>query len=403
MGERRACFVPLRRLFRMAVVLSLSISLSFGVRGAVNDGFNDNVNRADPNFVTASLLLAGPGDELFSRAGHAFIRLECPEFKLDFCFSYESESVQNRLLTFFSGKLKMGLFAIPTTEFLKTYTASGRGVRQYKLNLLPDVKQRLWRLMDQKAAEGANLPYDYVARGCAWSVVNSLQEALKPVQMEVGPWPEKFEKSRREIAEIALKDYPWTRLFLQTFIGSELDSLKSSLEKVVMPVDLTEFLKRARVYGTPIIAGEGSELLPRTCSEERDIPISPVGLACVLFVVALLYFTIGKMYVAGPLLILQLGLSAFMTYLVCFSRLPCTHWNWLIVPFNLLPLIFWKWRAKWALGFVLVLLAWEVFMLVSPHRLTDSAYLVLVPAYMLIYLRFSPRVVSIFSPKRTRL
>ena len=380
----------------MASCAGLCLFLSFGARGNVNDGFSDSIDRSDPNFVTASLLMAGPGNELFSRAGHAFIRLECPKFKLDYCFSYESESVKNRVLTFFAGKLKMGLFAIPTDEFLKLYTQSGRGVRQYKLNLLPDVKQRLWKLLDQKAGEGANLPYDYVNRGCAWSVVHILQEALKPVQMEVGPWPEKFEKSRREIAEIALVDHPWTRVFLQTFIGSELDSLKSSLEKVVMPVDLLDFLKRTRVYGTPLISDVGTEMLPRTCSDESPVPVSPVGAACLLVLLAVLFFVTGKWYVAVPLWGLQFILGVFVGYLVCWSNLPCTCWNWLIIPFNILPFVFWKWRAKWALGFVLLLAAWEIFMLCAPHRLTDPAYLVLVPGYMLLYLRFSPRVAKGF-------
>ena len=63
------------------------------VRGA-DDGINDGVDRTDPNFATASLVIASPGEELFSCVGHAFIRLECPTFKLDYCFSDESENVR---------------------------------------------------------------------------------------------------------------------------------------------------------------------------------------------------------------------------------------------------------------------------------------------------------------------
>ena len=33
---------------------------------AANDGFNDGIDRTDPNFVTASLLVMSPGDELYS-------------------------------------------------------------------------------------------------------------------------------------------------------------------------------------------------------------------------------------------------------------------------------------------------------------------------------------------------
>ena len=31
-----------------------------------SDGFNDGIDRTDPNFVTASLLVMSPGDELYS-------------------------------------------------------------------------------------------------------------------------------------------------------------------------------------------------------------------------------------------------------------------------------------------------------------------------------------------------
>jgi len=72
--------------------------------------------------------------------------------------------------------------------------------------------------------------------------------------------------------------------------------------------------------------------------------------------------------------------------MVCFSNLTAMGWNWLIVPFNLLPLVFWKWRKTWALWFAGLLVLWEVGMIFYPHRLTDPAYLVLVAAYIIFYI-----------------
>ena len=143
--------------------------LGFAGEPSVAAPTNDGINRLDPNFVKASLLVFGPGEELFSCAGHACIRLECPTYKLDYCFSYESEPISKKVLAFFMGRLKMGMFAIPTDEFMKEYVQNGRGLKQYKMNLSPTVKQRLWKIMDDKAAEGAELPYDYVrllVEGC---------------------------------------------------------------------------------------------------------------------------------------------------------------------------------------------------------------------------------------------
>ncbi len=150
-------------------------------------GFTDNVDRSDPDFVKASLLIMSPGDELYSCAGHSCIRLECPTFNLDYCFSYESESVKDKIFTFFMGKLKMGMFAIPTADYLKLGRESGRGVMQYTLNLPPDAKQRLWKILDERVAQGAYLAYDYMERGCAQAALNVLMEALKPYQLVVDP------------------------------------------------------------------------------------------------------------------------------------------------------------------------------------------------------------------------
>lgn len=77
--------------------------------GALSDG----VDRADPNFVKASLVVIGPGDEFFGCAGHSSLRLECPTFKLDNCFTCESEDVCGKVLTFFVGRLKMGVPCVP--------------------------------------------------------------------------------------------------------------------------------------------------------------------------------------------------------------------------------------------------------------------------------------------------
>ena len=141
-----------------------------------------------------------PGDELYSCAGHACIRLECPTFNLDYCFSYESESVKEKVLTFFMGKLKMGMFATPTEEYLDLYRAAGRGVREYRLNLPIRVKQELWRVLDNHMLEGANLPYDYITHGCAHSALLMLKEALDTIPIAYGPWPEHLRRlNRREL------------------------------------------------------------------------------------------------------------------------------------------------------------------------------------------------------------
>jgi hypothetical protein len=42
--------------------------------------------------------------------------------------------------------------------------------------------------------------------------------------------------------------------------------------------------------------------------------------------------------------------------------LAATGWSWLVIPFNPLPALFWKWRRYWALPFACIILIWCIAM-----------------------------------------
>lgn len=347
---------------------------------------NDGVDRADPNFVTASLLVFGPGEELYGCAGHVAFRLQCPKFNLDYAFSYEGESAGDQILKFFAGRLKMGMFAIPTQEFLKQYIETGRGCRQYVLDLSPAAKVRLWKIFDDLVAKGADLPYDYIKRGCAQSTLQTLLTAIRPERIESVEWPERFRLSRRELLHSYIADSPWTCLLLHMISGPEADLERSMIDKVITPDDLLDYLRRIRVEGRPILTVEPVELLPQTLNRGKCL-ISPMMVAVFLVVLAVVGLFWLTKSIGGFLLTLQTVIGLAEAYIVLVSDLPASSWNWLLIPFNPLPFVLWHWRRYWAWPFVVVLVAWEAFMLLSPHQLTDPAYLVLVLAYIIFYMK----------------
>jgi len=354
-----------------------------------NDGFSDGIDRTDPNFVTASLLVMSPGDELYSCAGHSCIRLECPKFNLDYCFSYESESVKDKIFTFFMGKLKMGMFAIPTADYLKLGRESGRGVMQYRLNLPPDAKQRLWKLLDERVTDGPCLEYDYMERGCAQAAMKVLLEAVSPYTMDVQPWPKKYEHSARsELLAAATVAYPWQQFILYTICGATTDGGMSKFRKVVIPLDLVEVLRIAKIGGKPVIDDDGIELLPVRGDANPKPPCTPFQISWFVVAISVVNFFMKWKWLDWVFLAFQSLLGLFLTYMVCFSNLTAMGWNWIIVPFNLLPLAFWKWRKKWALWYAGLLVLWEAWMMFAPHRMTDPAYLVLVVAEVIHKPRF---------------
>lgn len=357
-----------------------------------NEGFNDGIDRSAEDFVTVSLMMASPGDVLYSCVGHAALRMECPQFGLDNVYSYESEGVANRILAFFAGNLKMGMFNIPFDEYVEDYRLDGRGVKQYKLNLPPKVEQELWRILDEEVYKGPYLEYNFLTRGCAQSIVNFIELASGTSVIDYGVWDEKYSQTRREFVSSNLSEYPWNRWLLYTFVGFEADKTCKEVEKVVIPADLVEVYQRAKIDGRTIITEEPKVIIPLK-KNQNTTWFTPMLVAVVLLLLAILGVFRFDRYINIALLSVQTVIGLFLVYLVVFSTLPCTEWNWLLIPFNPLPALLWKWRKRWALGFAVIMMVWDVVMWGYPHQLTDRAYTVLVIALVVMYLSISGKII----------
>lgn len=86
-------------------------------------------------------------------------------------------------------------------------------------------------------------------------------------------------------------------------------------------------------------------------------------------------------------LCVQCLIGCMVTYLVLFSKLPCTNWNWLIIPYNILPAIFWYWRRYWGVPYAIVLAIWIISMLSYPHLLVETAVVCIVMAFIVVLLK----------------
>lgn len=344
----------------------------------------------DNDFVISSILVASPGDGLYSRSGHVAIRMRCPQEDLDYVFSYESEDSGRLVLRFLAGKLKMGLFAVPFPVYSSLYEEDGRGISEYVLNLPVSAKRNLWRVLDEHVAEGIELPYDYIKRGCAFSTLSLLKEGISPLKIEYGPWPSEFSLSRRELTENRMAVYPWTWCFLNLICNGSIDWPCTREEKVIMPDDLVLVLGKASVSGEPLL-GERVELRPVRHTPKTS-PVAPVHVALLILLLTVVFGLLRWKVMDYVLLAIQTFIGLVTIYLVFFSSLVCTEWSWLIVPFNPLPLIFWKWRSHWRIPFAAACLIWAGVMAFWPHTLTDWTYIVLAISIAIAYI--IPFVVS---------
>ena len=344
------------------------------------------VTEAD-DFVTASILVATPSDVLYSCVGHASIRLQCLHYDLDVVYTYESDAVTNRELAFFMGDLKMGMTAVSTERVLADYGNDGRGVDEYILNIPLDKRKQLWQYLDGKVEEGMNLPYDYLNRSCALACLRAVRAAVLPDTLSFGEWDERFvKKSRRALLGDQTDEFPWDRFIIFSITGIEADEACAVTDKVVLPVDLINVLQKTTLNGVPVL-GKANTLVRQTVSIKKSCWLTPMVLACILLLLAI----VSCFWMQSPLslflLVLQLVLGLALTYLVVFSSLPNTSFSWLLVPLNPLPFLLWHWRRWWLLPFALVCIGWSIAMLTRiGNPLVDNAYIVFALALAINYI-----------------
>lgn len=334
----------------------------------------------DDDFIKASLVITDPGNVLYSCLGHAFFRMECPTQGLDVCFSYESESVRDRIGTFFKGNLKMGLFCIPTADFLEAYEQEGRGVYAYQFNLPLETRRNLWRILDEHVSEGDQLPYDYIKRGCAVSCVYLLNEAIAGDRIDYSHCTTNLSRTRREVVADALADFPWTRTFLHLIVGSESDKNCIPQEQLITPQLLVETWQQATLNGALLIQSNPEILTPSHYVAAKPC-FTPLMLAIILLIFAIASLIWQIPCVDVFFLIIQSVIALILTYLIVFSSLPCTNWSWLFVVFNPLPLIFWHWRKYWSIWYIALVCIWTLALIFYPHLLTGWEYIILAIAF----------------------
>ncbi|MBR1785620.1 MAG: DUF4105 domain-containing protein [Paludibacteraceae bacterium] len=383
------------------VILLLIVFVSASVAQTASFSQTEPDRMAD-DFISVSLVVAERGEVLYTILGHACLRLRCPYYDLDYMYSYESEQVRGRVVRFLLNDLKMGMYYISPEEYLDDNRLEGRGVVEYKLNLPAEVETELWRVLDERVNEGKNLEYDYIKRGCTISIVENLDKAVasankfydKPVYKLLYPqWDEGFDRTLREFVYDNSPE-GWQRFFGMTLVGGQVDNpdLRKK-DKLIIPSDLVRVWKQTNINDIPIITEEATVLQPLQHKYNGET-FTPLHASLVVLLLALISLFWQKPYIDWCVLALQTVLGCLMLWLLVMP-LAGSEWSWLIVPFNPLLAICWKWREKWALWYAVVVALWAVAMMLAPHRLVEYAHLVLALSMAVVCLKQSNRIMKI--------
>ena len=353
--------------------------------------------------MTVSLMISQPSDvRVYSIFGHAALRLQCPAFDLDYVFSYISIHSDATALEYIVIRPTMGLIAVPTEQYIEE---EFRGITEYAVYLPPQVETELWRILDESTAKGYDRPYDCVAGSCAQMVSQYINRAIAtayPKDSVQTQWLGEPEHTMHELMNMYAQEAPWQLFLINSILGSSyVDNVNmTNAKKILFPLQLLALWHNTTLCGKPILSNEPIE---HTTSEVMTATmIKPIHVAIVLLLLSLLslatiFFSQRKWMenvgngIDYAILSLQTLAGIFMMVMmwVAYLPFPTAYWNWLLIPFNILPAICWKWRRYWALPYAGILMLWVIVMLFIPHCLVDATHIILVQAFIVVLLHQS--------------
>ena len=401
--KKRLNILLLSFLLLVAGSLSVSAQIVDAEGLYVDTVFNDNLDRTAEDFVKVSLMISQPSSKrVYSIFGHAALRLQCPAFDLDYVFSYISIHIDASALEYIIIRPTMGLIAVPTEQYIEK---EFRGITEYAMYLPPQVETELWRILDESTAKGYDRPYDCVAGSCAQMVLQFINRAIAttyPKGSVQTQWLGEPEHTMHELMNMYAQEAPWQLFLINSILGSSyVDNVNmTNAKKVLFPMQLLALWHNTTLCGKSILSDK--PIVHTTSEVMTATKIKPIHVAVLLLLLSLLsvitmFFNQRKLIenvgngIDYTILTLQTLAGIFMMIMmwVAYLPFPKAYWNWLLIPFNILPAICWKWRSYWALPYAAVLTVWCLAMVLVPHMLVDTTHIIFTLAFAIVLLKQS--------------
>lgn len=333
------------------------------------------------NYITASLLIISPTDEVYSVFGHTAFRLECPTHSLDYVFTFESDTSVGGFITFFAGKAKAAFVAVPTEEFVTVIQQQQRGIQQYELNLSHHEKQELWRHLDDDMVEGAHRRFNLLLSNCVSTTVSKIKESCIDEELEWAHWEGSMLLNNGDLVRHNARRSPWAEFLFVSFLGTGYDDYYDQ-ETRLCPEILIEVLSKASFVDQatgqrrPVLTNQQQVLLPETRVSSGTAITPTVLFTVLLFVVIFLTFAewrwqwlrlakwLDVILFAGQSL-----LGILLVYITCVSEIFGMLWNWYLIPINPLPLLLWiclRKRQNYGRVYLIYTIVLVVFIALTP-------------------------------------
>jgi len=372
------------------------------------------------NLAIVSLLIASPGEEGFYALGHSALRLKSPVHNLDYCYSYNTIEEPGPLFNvlLLAGQMRAAYEPVPYETYMERYRNEQRGVTEYMLNLTLHEKQELWRLMDNQVKKGYTLPFDFMFNNCTSTIFRSVSSVMEKENFDY-PQMEPLTLSTRDCFAHIYRQTPWLDFMGMTFLTAYARE-QQPIDIMINPALWAQLLPKTDIVGLDGARRPALSEAPRTLLQNqlqvKPSTWTPTLVFAILLLVALLVTAAQWLLhwrrlpraLDAILFIAHALVSAYLLYASCTSMFG-TFWNWMLLVFNLVPLLLWlvgrkkPWHRRVWLPYAAVILVTMVLLPILtgnpeiPHQLIFATLLT-----RCVSKHFEPRLMPAQQPKATK-
>ena len=266
-------------------------------------------------------------------------------------FTLENDPTADPFTVGATGKADSRFVAIPTQTLIKDCKEQRRELMQYRLNLTHHEKQELWRLLDEDMMKGSHGHFNFQTNSCLTSTILNMKQCLIGEFFEWGPLEYPRTLNDGDFLRYSLRNAPWTEFLGVTFSGTAYRQYSREEERMT-PQTIIPLLRKARFVNAadtttrPVISDEGTMLVKG--EKEKPSAFTPTVVFGVLFLLTLL-ITLAERKLRWQRLAhgFDLLLFGFQTlvalvliYVIVSSEVFVSRWNWYLVAFFPVPLLF---------------------------------------------------------------
>jgi hypothetical protein len=347
------------------------------------------------NNARFSLLSCTSGPDLYSIFGHTAIRYEdtIGGVKVDWVYNYGTfEFAPDFYVKFARGKLDYRLSKSEFGYFQQEYIITGRGIYEQELQLTPNDKRTLLRLLeDNYKPENRYYRYDFFYDNCATRVRDILVKASsKPVDFT---YTYGSQYTFRQAIQNYLDNMPWSDFGIDLALGIPCDRVMEKGQACFLPDSLMNEMNFA-TYGDGGFVSRSQEMLPKDFEPTANSLITPITVFGLFLVLQLAWGMIRirkgqSIVITDRFLLFLTGLIGLMVFGLWFlTDHTTTKWNMNILWANPLHLYlaFTGLKKKWMINYMKILTVILVILIVGWFFIPQRLHLATLP--MIIGLLF---------------